>query len=129
MNAYPMAPQSIKACVGILLGEFLFIVQLITRWLSSNSFSFNSMLTLLKDIRETRKTVDGGCSRSTEVLSSLDGASSLNHRHLLRCGRRRQRRRRDCGHAEPMCPRRRGAGGGGHLGNRGPHGQCLRSIG
>src|SRR5258705_13383876 len=121
-----MAPQSIKACVGTLLGEFLFIVQLITRWLPSNSSSFNSMLTLLKDIRETRKTVDGGCSRSTEVLSSLDGASSLNDHHLLRCGRRRRRqRRRARGHAGPMRPRRRGAGGGGRLGNRGPHGQCL----
>src|SRR5258706_10923468 len=102
-----MALQSIKACVGILLGEFLFIVQLIIRWLPSNSSSFNSMLTLLRDIRETRKTVDGGCSRSTEVLSSLDGTFSLNGRRALR----RRRRRRDRGHVGPMCPRRRGAGG------------------
>src|SRR5258706_15663823 len=87
-NVYPVAPQLIKACIGILLEEFLFIVQLITRWLPSNSSSFNSMLTLLKDIWETRKTVDSGCSHSTKVLSSLNGAFSLNDRHLLQCGQR-----------------------------------------
>ena len=94
------------------------------RWFPSNSSSFNSMLFI--DMRETRKTVDGGPTCSTEVLSSLDGAFSLNGRHFLR---RRWRRQRDHGYVAPMRPRQRGAGGGGHSGSHGPRGRCLRSTG
>ena len=104
-------------------------MQLITRWLpyNSSSLKFNSMLTLLNDIRETCKTVDSGCCRSIEALSSLDRAFSLNGPRFLRW--RQWRRRRDRGCVVPVRPRGRGAGGGGHSDNRGPRDQHHYSTG
>ena len=108
-------------------------MQLITRWLPSNSssFKFNSMLTRLNDIRKTRKTVDGGCCCSTEALSSLDGAFSLNGLRFLRQRRRRRQRRQrwDCGCVVLVRPRWHGTGGGGHSDNHGPRDQHHYSTG
>ena len=74
-------------------------------------------------MRETRKTVDGSCSRSTEVLSTLNGAFSLNGQYYLQ-----RRQRRDYGYVVPVHPQWRKVDGGGYSDNRRPRDQHYHST-